>query len=75
MQPMRLKDLIRYFDMVDMTIEILELNNVGTPSGLVYRIYDGQFNNTKMSEDILNMYVNSIDTDKEDETIMIWIEN
>jgi len=72
---MRLKDLIRYFDMVDMTIEILELNNVGTPSGLVYRIYDGQFNNTKMSEDILNMYVNSIDTDKEDETIMIWIEN
>lgn len=72
---MKLKDLIRYFDYVDMTIEIRELNNVGTPSGLVYRIYDGQFNNTKMSEETLNMFVNSIDTDKEEELITIWIEN
>lgn len=72
---MKLKDLIRYFDYVDMTIEIRELNNVGTPSGLAYRIYDGQFKEAKISEETLNMYVNSIDTDKEEELIAIWIEN
>lgn len=72
---MKLENFLDYFDDVNMRVEIIGLNsNIG--EGQVYNIFeDGNIYKKAISQEVLDMEVNSIDAIKEQMKILIWVED